>query len=317
MIPIITIQGPTAVGKSSLAFELAQKINSDIISADSRQVYKLMNIGTAKPDKKELNKVKHHLVNIIYPDQKYSAGDFVRDSEKTINKLNKRNKIPIIAGGTGFYIKALLKGIFQSPKIPNSIKQHFQKVLKDKGKKELYFLLSKVDPQSAKRIHPNDVQRILRALEVWKYTGKNLTSHWKAQKTKKKYKSLNILLYRERNSLYEKINNRVDKMIENGLIEEFKSLVEKGYSQEDPGMNTVGYKELFPLLESEKELINCIEKIKKHTRNYAKRQLTWYRKTKFDLTFEINELTILEMTSQIIEHFNKKIGDYNDGCQSK
>ncbi len=304
-IPLIIIQGPTAVGKSTLAYKLVQELNTEIISADSRQVYKYLDIGTAKPSKEIQSKIKHHLIDIVYPDEEYSAGDFVKDSEKLIYEIQKKDKLPLIVGGTGFYIKALTEGIFKAPSIPKEIREKLIQTSEEKGSEFLYEYLKEKDPSSAERANPNDVHRIIRALEVYEATGKTITQLWQENPSdKKKYKTFNILISEDREILYKRINNRVDEMLKNGLLNEMKELLEKGYNENSPGMNTVGYKELFPYFEEIINLEECIREIKKNTRNYAKRQLTWYRKIDFDLTLQasnINFSIILRKIREFIE----------------
>ena len=319
MIPVIIIQGPTAVGKSALALQLAEKLNSEIISADSRQVYKLMNIGTAKPSREEQEKIKHHLIDIVYPNQEYSAGDFAEDALQIIKNLNEQKKIPIIVGGTGFYIKSLVEGIFDAPHIPPEIRVNLKQTAIEKGLEFLFERLKKIDPDSAERTEPNDPNRVIRALEIYEATGKTITQHWQQQCPDKKIvQAFNIFVSDDRNALYDRINIRVDSMLEKGLLQEMNELLKMGYGAHDPGMNTVGYKELFPFFSKEKKLEDCIEEIKKHTRNYAKRQFTWFRKIDFDLTLQVNKIIFLNILEKIAEFYKiYSDGSWNDHCQSK
>jgi len=304
---IIIIQGPTAVGKSALALFLAEKWQTEIISADSRQVYKYLDIATAKPSKEEQQKIKHHLLDIINPNENYSAGNFCDDVEKIVAKLMKSNKIPIIVGGTGFYIKSFLEGLFNAPEIPLEIREKFNELARTKGVKYLYKKLREIDPQSASRVGDNDVNRIIRALEIYEITGKTITQLWAENPSqKRKTKTINILITEERDTLYEKINKRVDTMIEAGLLSEMKKILQLGFKQNDVGMNTVGYRELFPFFEDEKPLSECVELIKKHTRNYAKRQFTWYRKVNFDLTFTLKNINFSNIEKEIFTKMENK-----------
>ncbi|MDN5354804.1 MAG: tRNA dimethylallyltransferase [Candidatus Cloacimonadota bacterium] len=297
-LPLITVQGPTAIGKSSLAFKLAKKLNTEIISADSRQVYKYLDIGTAKPSLQEREEVKHHLIDIVTPDQQYTAGDFSKDADYIISHLKKQGKIPIVVGGTGFYIKSLLAGLANVPHIPNKVRNDLYKVYKEKGEEYLYEKLRKVDPEAASSINQNDVQKVLRALEVWEYTGNSLSSYWQKQQKKQRYFPINILLKTKREKLYKKINKRIDKMIESGLLQEIKQLLQN-YKETDPGMITVGYREFYPYFRGEQTLLECMELAKQHTRNYAKRQITWYRKQEFDLTLPANDINLIQITKEI------------------
>lgn len=304
-IPLIVIQGPTAVGKSKLAVKLAKEIGSAIISADSRQVYKYLNIGTAKPTAEEQASVEHHLIDIIEPDQVYSAGAFSDDAFRLINDLSSRNKIPVICGGTGFYISALLDGIFKAPEIPEKIRHEIRNSIETKGVQHLFKRLQAIDPSSAERINENDANRIARALEIYEASGRTITELWQENKQERRnFKTLNIMVDEDRKTLYEKINLRVDRMFEKGLLDEMETLISKGYNSKDPGLNTVGYKELFPYFDGKQELEECKAKIKKNTRNYAKRQFTWYRKIDFDLTLDsksINFSGVLKEISKLQE----------------
>lgn len=304
MMPVVVIQGPTAVGKSSFALRLAEMLQTEIISADSRQVYKMMDIGTAKPDQHEQQRVRHHLIDIIDPDDEYSAGAFAAQAAEIIADLHDSGRIPIIAGGTGFYIKALLKGIFKAPIIPPEIRQKLKCSAEEKGAAELYEKLSVCDPESAEKIDPHDLNRLIRALEVYEATGKSITQlRMENPAEENDLKPFNILITKERQLLYDRINIRVEKMIEKGLTDEIKYLLQLGFAPNSPGFNTVGYKELLPHFLDGADLDNCIALIKQHTRNYAKRQLTWYRSLEFDLTLSDSDINF----SIVLEKIKKQI----------
>lgn len=306
MIPVIVLQGSTAVGKSSVAMEIANNFQAEIISADSRQVYKFMDIGTAKPFQQEQQNIKHHLIDIITPDQVYSAGDFEKDAAKIITELYSNEKIPIIVGGTGFYVKALMEGIFHSPDVPNEIRERLKKLAEEKGGEYLHQKLQKVDPESAIRANPNDLNRIIRALEVYEFTGKSITQLWQENPAEKKnFRFLNILLTDDRKKIYTRINQRVAEMMIAGLLDEVKNLLKMGFTKASPGLNTVGYKELIPHLENDVSLDVCINEIKQHTRNYAKRQMTWYRKIVFDLTIAASDIRFYAVF-KVIDEFLKE-----------
>ncbi len=306
-IPLVIIQGATAVGKSEFAIKIAEELDSSIISADSRQVYKYLNIGTAKPTIEDQNRIKHHLIDIIKPDEEYNAGTFSEDAYKLIKEITEQEKTPIICGGTGFYIKALLEGIFKAPQIPNEIRQSLRKAAEIKGTEFIYKKLKKIDPDSARRINDNDTNRILRALEIFETTGNTITQLWEEDtREQRKFQTINIMITEDRDILYDRINRRVDKMIDRGLLNEMKELINSGYKRTDPGMNTVGYKELFPFLDGEKELVDCIDKIKQNTRNFAKRQLTWYRKIDFDLTLDSKNINFSNVFKEIMIKLQEK-----------
>jgi tRNA dimethylallyltransferase len=273
MKKIIIITGPTATGKSELAFNLANLIETDIISADSRQIYKYLDIGTAKPLKKTLEKVKHHLLNIITPDMKYSAGTFVEDAEKIIDS----NEQPlIVCGGTGFYIRALTDWSLNLP-YDESVKNKVEEECEAVGIEEMYNKLQKLDAEEAEKIEPNNKLRILRMLEIIYITNKKV-SELKNGFVKNKYNYLKICVMPPRNEIYNNINCRVDKMISDGLIEETNNILGLGFTDNCPGLNTIGYKEIINYLNNKYSLDEAIYKIKLNTRHYAKRQITWFKK---------------------------------------
>jgi tRNA dimethylallyltransferase len=291
MIPVITIEGATASGKSALAIVLAEALNTEIISADSRQVYRYLDIGTAKVTKEEQKRVKHHLIDIINPDETYNAGAFVKDASIIIEKLHSEGKIPVICGGTGLYIKALLKGLFSLPPLPQKIRQNLKQRLKEEGLAALYAELKSLDPLFAEKISENDTQRILRGLEVAIGTGIPLSEHWQKQKSSCKYNAFRILIDIPRPELYQRINQRIEKMLAQGLLAEIENLFALGYDENSPGLNCLGYKEFLPYFKKEVGLEECILLAAQHQRNYAKRQVTWYRKGNFDLVISPSEIT--------------------------
>lgn len=274
---LIALQGATAVGKSDLALQLAQALNGYIISADSRQIYKNMQIGTAKPSDEELAQVQHFLIDEIDPQERFSAGEFVRRAKSIV--AENHGKVPLLVGGTGFYIKAFLEGLNNIPPVTDEAKIELSKI------ENRYEKLQEVDPKIAQKVHPNDFSRIERALLVYLSCGKPLSAFWDEQiEAENEFRCVNILLYRDRTELYARINKRFEMMIDACLIQEIESLLKQGYSWTDPGLNTVGYKEFQPYFEGTATLQECVEKAKQDSRNFAKRQLTWYRKINFDLT---------------------------------
>jgi tRNA dimethylallyltransferase len=274
---IIVIAGPTCSGKSDLAIMLAERLRSEIISADSRQIYKRLNIGTAKPSADDQKKIKHHLIDLLEPGDYYNASMFENDALKIAHTLFEKNKIPIAAGGSGLYIKALVDGIFDSAETDIEIREKYLKILTEKGKEYLHSELKKVDPASAEKIHPSFWKRVMRALEVYYSTGKPIWQHHQEQTraTDISFKQYGINWPRE--MLYENIEIRVEKMIAAGLLQEVKGLFDDGYDERINALNTVGYKEIFSYLRNEITLSRAVELIKRNTRRYAKRQLTWFR----------------------------------------
>ena len=288
---IIIIAGPTASGKTKTGIELSKKINGEIVSADSMQIYKYMNIGTAKPSIEEQNEIKHHMIDIIYPDESYSAAMYKEDASKVIDDICARNKVPIIVGGTGLYINSLIFDLDFS-KAPEDIeyRNYLKNAASEYGNEYLHDMLKEHDPDSYTRLHVNDVKRVIRALEVYKVTG-NTISNYKDnfKNTDSKYNYLFLGINMERQTLYSRINKRVDEMFENGLIDEVKKLKSMGYDKNLQSMQAIGYKEVFDYLNDKFTLDETIDIIKRGTRRYAKRQLTWFNHQENIKWFNIDE----------------------------
>ena len=282
MKPIVyVIGGPTASGKSKLAVELAKKVNGEIISADSMQIYKEMNIGTAKVNKEEMQGVQHYLVDFVSPDERYSVSNFKKDAEKAIEEILEKGKTPIVVGGTGLYIDSLIYGIeFQNEEVDLEYREKLNKIADEKGLGSLYKKAQEIDPEAMKKISINDRKRIIRVLEIYHKTGKTKTEQeLQSRKNEVKYEYKVFAITMDREKLYERIEKRIDFMIEQGLIEEVKQILEK-YHTFPTAMQGLGYKEVVEYLEGSCTKEEMIEKIKKETRHYAKRQLTWFRKNK-------------------------------------
>ncbi len=277
---LLVILGPTASGKTDLAIRLAEIYDCEIISADSRQIYKFMDIGTAKPDKSILSSIPHYFIDILYPNEYFSAGEFADQSKQAIEKIKSKNRIPIIVGGTGLYIKALCEGLFNysadehNPEIRNSLEIELEKI----GKEAFYEKLRAIDPLSADKYSDKNPRRVLRALEFYMKTGKLLSEAQKEFPANRPYNCFYIGIDIGREELYERINARCKYMWENGLIEETSNLLEMGYSKSLNSMNTIGYKEAIQYLEGELDSNAALELMQKNTRNFAKRQLTWFKK---------------------------------------
>ncbi|MDD2331848.1 MAG: tRNA (adenosine(37)-N6)-dimethylallyltransferase MiaA, partial [Candidatus Cloacimonetes bacterium] len=273
-IPIITIEGPTAVGKSKFACVLAERLNSEIISADSRQVYNKLDIGTAKIDKASQQRVKHHLIDIIQPDETYNAGSFARDAFRISKAMFENKSTPIFCGGTGLYIKAALEGLFIHPPIPSQIREELNQRMQNEDLSSLYHELANYDPEFASSISKNDKQRIQRGLEIYLASGIPISKHWIKQKRVPRYLPYKIMINDSRDKLYEKINSRIYKMLDMGLLDEIQRLLDEGYNDTCPGLNSLGYKEFLPFFHKTMDLDECIQIACQHTRNYAKRQYT-------------------------------------------
>jgi tRNA dimethylallyltransferase len=302
MKPILGILGPTAVGKSRLALELAQKLNTEIISADSMQIYKGFDIGTAKPTKEEQSIVKHHLIDIVNPNESFSSYLFKKEAENILQDFDKRNLIPLIVGGTGFFFKNLLYQFdFEEGSDTDKVRENLMQLKDKNGTDYMFSLLRNIDPQSAEIIHPNDIKKVLRALEIYYTTGRTKSSGQNNQKPRYAYKL--FVLNRSREDLYNRINIRVDEMIANGLVEEVH-FIYKTISPNSQSLQGIGYKELIAYFNGECDLSQSIELIKQHSRNYAKRQITFYKKMDaiwLDATLSANKLI-----HQILEIYNKE-----------
>ncbi|MFA5524692.1 MAG: tRNA (adenosine(37)-N6)-dimethylallyltransferase MiaA [Tissierellales bacterium] len=280
--PLIIIAGPTASGKTSLSIEVAKEINGEIISADSMQIYKYMNIGTAKISKSEMDGIKHYLVDEIFPDESFSVSDFQSKAIKYIDLIQEKGRLPIIVGGTGLYINSLVYDLDFTQAVSNwELRDEYLEKAKKYGNQYIYAELRKLDLESANRIHVNDTKRIIRALEIYYETGKPMSNFYKDfRKENDIYNIIFIGLTMDRDKLYERINKRVDTMIELGLIEEVKSLLSMGYTEDLVSMQGLGYKEIIEYLKGNYSLDESIDILKRDSRRYAKRQLTWFRREK-------------------------------------
>lgn len=296
--PILILVGPTAIGKTALSLDLAERFNCEIISVDSMQVYKYMDIGTAKVSLQERQRIKHHLIDIAMPDEVYDASRFAKDATAAIKEIQSRNKIPLLTGGTGLYLRALQQGIF--PGVPENIeiRDGIKKRLGREGASKLHEELSTVDSQSASRIHENDSQRLIRALEVYYSTGLPWSEHLEKHKKNRDCKYNNMLeigLTTKRSSLYDRINKRSQIMVESGLESEVKTLLEMGYSQDLNSMGSIGYRHMVNYIDGTWQHKEMVEILARDTRRYAKRQYTWFAKNDSINWFEVTD------TSKIIE----------------
>lgn len=298
---VIVICGPTASGKTKLGIELAKKLNGEIISADSMQIYKDMDIGTAKPTLEERKMAVHHLVDFVSPDQRYSVADFKKDAVKAIEEIISRNKIPIIVGGTGLYINSLIYNIdFKEEKTD----LEYRKSLEEKSIQELYENALKIDPEALKKISENDRKRITRILEIYHTTGKTKTELEIESRKEVPYNYHIFVLSMDREILYDRINRRVDMMLEQGLIEEVQKVIRK-YNSFSTAMQGLGYKEVVEYLKNKLTKEEMIEKIKQESRRYAKRQLTWFRAYKQAVWLDGTEKTTEENVQIILDNMKK------------
>lgn len=278
-IKLIIVQGPTASGKSELAVRLAERCNGEIVNADSMQVYRSMDIGTAKPSADQLRRVPHHLLDILDPDQTFSAADFSREAEKVIMDISRRGKNSIVCGGTGLYIRALTKGLMDSPAGNEAFRDEMKDLANREGSETLCRRLAEVDPVSAEHIHPNDLFRIIRALEVFQITGRpisELRAGHQFSTSRYDYRKIGISIDRE--TLYRNIDNRVDLMIRQGFLDEVQALLAAGYPSSLKPMRSLGYRHMCDYLEGVMPFEEALQLMKRDTRRYAKRQLTWFNK---------------------------------------
>lgn len=297
---LIVICGATASGKTKLAVDCALKLNTEVISADSQLIYKGLNIGTAKPTEKEMRGVKHHLIDIVEPYEAFSVSNYMNKAEPIIDGLIKNNKVPVICGGTGFYINSLLFNYsYGNVCADTAIRKKYNKILEEKGKNYLYEILRQKDLSTAEKLHENDTKRVIRALEIFEVSGKRKSEINDGGKVKREYRALAIDYPRE--DLYERINRRVDVMFESGLVEEVKKLVDSGINENCQSMQAIGYKEVLQGLKNCDNDSTMRDVIKQNTRRYAKRQITFFKKLPGIMWLKPHEATaekILELMNE-------------------
>lgn len=291
MQPLVILTGPTAVGKTKLSIALAKKINGEIISADSMQVYRHMDIGTAKITPEEMQGVKHYLVDEFNPEEEFNVVKFQTYAKQAIQEIYAKGKLPIIVGGTGFYIQAVLKDIdFTENDADTPYRKELEEYAKTEGAEKLHDILKQCDPVAAKAIHPNNIKRTIRAIEYFKQTGEQISKHNEEQsQNSSPYQFAYFVLNNERETLYHNINLRVDQMMEQGLVEEVEWLKRKGYERSLVSMQGLGYKEILAYLEGECTLDEAVYLLKRDTRHFAKRQLTWFKREQDVIWLNKNE----------------------------
>lgn len=278
--PLIILTGPTAVGKTKASIGLAKALNGEIISADSMQVYKYMDIGSAKIRPEEMQGIKHYLIDELEPDEEFHVVRFQQMAKTAMEEIYAKGKVPIVVGGTGFYIQALLYDIdFTENEEDTAYREELEKIAEEKGAEYLHDMLREIDPESADVIHANNVKRVIRALEFYKLTGQKISKHNEKERAKESpYEFCYFVLNDDRQLLYDRIDLRIDKMIEDGLLEEVSALKNKGYTKDMVSMQGLGYKEILDYLNGECSLEEAIYVLKRDTRHFAKRQLTWFRR---------------------------------------
>ncbi|QDG54035.1 tRNA (adenosine(37)-N6)-dimethylallyltransferase MiaA [Persicimonas caeni] len=275
---ILVIAGPTAVGKTSLALEVAERLDGEIVNYDSVQLYRMLDIGTAKPSEAERARVPHHLFDVLDPDEESNVADYIAMAEEAIADIVRRGKIPILVGGTGMYVRILVHGIFEAPPPDEEIRARHRALAEEKGRPFLHAKLAEVDPDLAERIHPNDLVRVSRGLEIYEQTGKPLSVHQREHRFQKpNYDALKIALLRPRDELYERINRRAELMLERGLVEEYEAVIAAGYDRQLKPLQSLGYRQMGEHIFDDVPLDEAVEDIKGQTRRYAKQQISWFR----------------------------------------
>ncbi|MFQ9116363.1 tRNA (adenosine(37)-N6)-dimethylallyltransferase MiaA [uncultured Eubacterium sp.] len=308
---LVILTGPTAVGKTELSIKLAKEINGEIISADSVQVYRKLNIGSAKITKDEMQGVNHYLIDVLNPDEEFNVHIFKEMALEAMNEIYEKGKIPIIVGGTGFYIQALLYDVkFEETDSNHEYRKELEQLLEEKGNEYLHKMLMEIDPVSAENIHFNNAKRVIRALEYYHDTGQLISDHNSEQrKNESPYNFAYLVLNDERERLYDRINKRVDIMISAGLEQEVRELLSEGYREDLVSMQGIGYKEMIQYIKNALSLEEAVYLIKKNTRHFAKRQLTWFRREKEVTMINVNEFNydkekILENILMILQKRN-------------
>ena len=307
--PLVILTGPTSVGKTSLSISLAHEIGGEIISADSMQVYRGMDIGTAKITEEEMDGIPHYLVDILEPDQPFNVVEFQRLAKEAMNRIYSHGKIPILVGGTGFYIQALVYDIdFSEHQEKEDYRRELTLLAEEKGRQYLHSMLEEVDPEYAASVHYNNVKKVIRALEYHKETGGKLSAHNREQQERTSpYRFAYLVLNQDRELLYQRINQRVDQMMEQGLLQEVRQLSEKGFTPDLVSMQGLGYKEFFEYFKGNLSLDEVVDRIKMETRRFAKRQLTWFRREKDVIWINKGDYPgEKEILAVILEHLRQK-----------
>ena len=289
-IPLVVVAGATASGKTSLAIQIAKEFGGEVVSADSMQIYKYMDIGTAKPGEEEMDGVVHHMIDIVTPDVNFSVAEYCNMAHEVIADITKRGKLPILAGGTGLYINSVVNDVeFEESDANLTLRKELSELAEKEGVFALHKILEDIDPVSAEKIHPNNIKRVIRAIEVFKTTGEKLSEHnEKSKHIISRYNPIMMEILWNREELYQRIDKRVDIMIEQGLEEETKKLYNMGYTKELTSMQGIGYKEMFQYFDGVWTLEETIDKIKQYSRNYAKRQNTWFKRDERIVRLEPN-----------------------------
>jgi tRNA dimethylallyltransferase len=305
--PLIVIGGPTAVGKTELSLLLAEKIGGEIISADSMAVYRGMDIGTAKPSPAQRRAIRHHLIDVVEPNQTFSIKQFVDLADRAVRDIWSRGKVPIVVGGTYMYIHPFLYGLAETPPADWELRKKLYERAQTEGKNKLWEELLKIDPAYAEKIHPNDLRRIVRALEVYHLTGRPYSSfHTNWEKAQPRYPYLGVFLLRPWDELYRRIRNRVWDMVRDGLLGEILTLLQRGFKEAITSPQAIDYKEFIPYFEGQKTLLECIYDTIKHTKEQAKRQLRWFKRYDDWLRLDLSQLDNPKAVELIIGEYQRR-----------
>ncbi|MBI5558810.1 MAG: tRNA (adenosine(37)-N6)-dimethylallyltransferase MiaA [Deltaproteobacteria bacterium] len=293
---IIVLAGPTAIGKTDLSLAMAEEFRCEIISMDSMQIYKYMDIGTAKPSLAERQRIIHHLIDFVDPAEQYNVARFAADAGDAMNRITGGNHLPMLVGGTGLYLKGLLRGIFTLPEVPGEIRENVLDILRTKGSEYLHRALAGIDPESAARIHPHDTQRLTRAMEIWQATGMTWSRHLQQQndlaaEQRGAFEVIKIGLNCARDVLYARINKRVTTMVEQGLLAEVEKLLARGYTRDLNSMQAIGYKHMVNYIDKVWQWDETLDYLARDTRRYAKRQLTWFGRDRDFVWFKPDEIS--------------------------
>lgn len=306
-IPVIAVVGPTASGKTALAVEIAKLYDGEVVSADSMQIYKGLSIATAKPTAEEMQGIPHHLIDFLEPNEDFSVADYVKAAGEIIRDIHERGKMPIVCGGTGLYVSSLLDNVkFDDTGSDENIRKRLEQEAKEFGSHHLWEKLYKIDPETAEKVHENNLSRVIRGLEVYELTGVKLSQHKINSRLEETPYDAKIfgLTAEDRQFIYDRINKRVDIMVENGLLEECRQVYENYHLS--TAHQAIGYKELIPYFEKQASLEECLDKIKQESRHYAKRQLTWFRRVKGINWIEIDKCESLKKILEKIQNIIAK-----------
>lgn len=302
-IPLIVVAGPTASGKTGMAIHLAKKFGGEIVSADSMQIYKKLNIGTAKPTIEEQKEAVHHMIDILDIDENFSVVDYCNKAHLVIEDIAKRGKLPIVAGGTGLYIDSLVKeASFSSVGENETLRAELSQLAEKEGNEKVYEILKELDKKAAEDLHPNNLKRVIRAIEIVKATGKSLSESIKREETPERYDVLYLVLSHDRDVLYERIEKRIDMMMEEGLAEEAAMLYETIENENATCLQAIGYKEFKDFFAGKTALEEAVDSLKKDTRHYAKRQMTWFRRNKDAKVIDCGEKPF-DRATELVEEF--------------